>query len=147
MQDFVYKKMSKKINNSIEFIEVSSKKSKKKKANQDELGCVRLLSDTDPITAIDFVPEVVDRPVDYKKPEIKRRIVEPEEYNDEEKLKLTSIDSDSILQQTETKYGNQKKSNQINCSNIVKKILYCMPLNQKMNFQHYVRRITGVRVK
>lgn len=109
MQDFVYKKMSNKINNSIEFVEVSSKKSKKKKAEQDELGCVRLLSDTDPITAIDFVPEVVDRPVDCKKPEIKRRIVEPDEYNDEEKLKLASIDSDSILQQTETKNWKPKK--------------------------------------
>lgn len=109
MQDFIYKKMSKKINNSIEFVEVSSKKSKKKKATQDELGCVRLLSDTDPITSIDFVPEVIDPPMEAKKPKIKRRIVEPDEYNDEEKLKLASIDSDSVLQQTETKSWKPKK--------------------------------------
>ncbi|XP_055322699.1 uncharacterized protein LOC129578336 [Sitodiplosis mosellana] len=109
MQDFVYKKMSKKINDSIEFVEVSTKKSKKRKSAQDEIGCVRLLSDTDPITAIDFQPEINDKPVEGKKLEVKRRIVEPDVYNDEEKVKMVSIDGESILQQTETKSWKPKK--------------------------------------
>lgn len=113
MQDFFYKKMSKKINNSIEFVEVSSKKSKKKKAIQDEIGCVRLLRDTDPIKAIDFLPEVVDRPFEDRKPELKRRIVEPDNYSDEEKLKLALIDSESIIQQTESWKPKKVKSNKL----------------------------------
>lgn len=109
MQDFVYKKMSKKIEDSIEFVEVSTKKSKKRKEGKDQIGSVRLLSDTDPITKIDFVPEVVDGPIQNKKLEVKRRIVEPDEYNDEEKFRMASIDGESILQQTETKNWKPKK--------------------------------------
>lgn len=103
--------MSKKIDESIEFVEISTKKIKKRKIAQDVSSscCVRLLSDTDPIISIDFVPEVNVKPVEGRKPEIKRRIVEPDEYNDEEKLKLASIDSQSILQQTETKNWKPKK--------------------------------------
>lgn len=109
MQDFVYKKMSKKIEESIEFVEVSTKKSKKRKDEQDQISGVRLLSDTDPITAIDFVPKLSDVSIESKKLEVKRRIIEPDEYNDEEKFKMASIDGESILQQTETKNWKQKE--------------------------------------
>lgn len=101
--------MSKKIEDSIEFVEVSTKKSKKRKDGQEQIGCVRLLSDTDPITAIDFVPEVTDGPIAGKKLEVKRRTIEPDEYNDEEKLKMASVDGESILQQIDTKDWKPKK--------------------------------------
>lgn len=109
MQDFVYKKMSKKIDDSIEFVEVTTKKSKKRKTDHVDLGCVRLLNDTEPINSIDFTPEVNEESAVAKPVEIKRRIIEPDKYSDEEKLKLASVEGESILQQTETKNWKPKK--------------------------------------
>lgn len=108
MQDFVYKKMSKKIGDSIEFVENAPKSTKERK--KDDLGnCVCLLKDTDPIKHIDFMPESLTNPTVGKKIEIKRRIVEPDGYDDDEKLKMVSVDGEQILKQTETKGWKSKK--------------------------------------
>lgn len=108
MQDFVYKKMSKKIGDSIEFVEICPKSTKKRK--KDDVGnCVRLLKDTAPIKHIDFMPESLTNPTVGKKLEVKRRIVEPDGYDDDEKLKMVSVDGEQILKQTETKGWKSKK--------------------------------------
>lgn len=115
MQDFVYKKMSKRINESIEFVEVSTiKKNKHKhKAVEEAIRGVRLLNDTDIIQHIDLgderlQTELIGKAV-TKKPKIKRRIIEPDELREDKKLKLAVIEGDDILQQTETKAWKLKK--------------------------------------
>lgn len=112
MQDFVFKKMSKKIEDSIEFVEVPPKKKKKKIMLPNETCCVRLLKDTEPITKIDLITEDDMRSVNNKKIELKRRLVEPDNYNDEEKIKLVAVDGESILKQLEIKSWKSKKSRQ-----------------------------------
>lgn len=109
MQDFVYKKMSKKIADSIEFVEFDAKKSKTTKKSIDKPACVRLLNDTDPIVRIDFELESDHSPIKQKIVKIKRRIIEPDAYDDADKLKMASIDSDYILRSTETKHWKLKK--------------------------------------
>lgn len=109
MQDFVYRKMQKKIEDSIEFVEMSTKKPKKKKSSDVGTG-IRLLKGTDPITQIDFVSESLGKEIARKKPEIKRRIVEPDDYDSEEKLKIVCVDGERILNQTETKGWQSKKA-------------------------------------
>lgn len=117
MQDFVYKKLSKRINESIEFVEVLTKKKNKDKhkAVDEAAGGVRLLNDTDIIQRIDYLDderlqtELIGQ-VAPKKPMIKRRIIEPDELAEDEKLKLSVIEGDKILQQTETKAWKPKKN-------------------------------------
>lgn len=99
--------MSKKIAESIEFVEVSSKKSKKKNETSS-LGCVRLLKGTDPITQIDETIKS-DKSAPRQKISVTRRVVEPDGYNDETKLEMAVIEGDSILQQTEIKGWKAKK--------------------------------------
>lgn len=108
MQDFVYKKMSKRISESIEFVDVSSKKDKKRKAD-DGSCCVRLLKDTEPITKIDLIPSDEVTPIKGKKIEVKRRTIEPDGYDNDAKINVAAIDGESILQQTETKNWKSKK--------------------------------------
>lgn len=112
MQDFVFKKMSKKIEDSIEFVEVPPKKKTKKNMLPNETCCVRLLKDTEPITKIDLITEDDMKSVNNKKIELKRRLVEPDNYNDEEKIKLVAVDGESILKQLEIKSWKSKKSRQ-----------------------------------
>lgn len=109
MQDFVYKKMSQKINDSVEFVDVPVKKTKKRKNTDNKQSFVRLLNDTDPITIIDFEPQIDVKPSARKKVEVKRRVIEADEYNDEEKLRMASVDGERILEQTETKSWKPKK--------------------------------------
>lgn len=122
MQDFIYKKLSKVIDESIEFVEISTKMNKKRKSTRDEFGCVRLLKDTGPITKIGFEPT---EPVNRKRCEIKRRIIEPDGYDEEKKLKMASIDGESILQPTETKSWKSKvKPNKVFNYREKKSVLY-----------------------
>lgn len=112
MQDFVYKKMSMKIADSIEFIEIPSKKGKKREQTDTiNACCVRLLKDTDPITRID---EESDVSVDPNKNtntklEIKRRSVEPEIYSHDEKIKMAAVDGERILQRIDIEGWKSKK--------------------------------------
>lgn len=116
MQDFVYKKMSERINESIEFVEVPTKKKKKDKhiAVEEVIGGVRLLNDTDIIQNIDyfdderFQTELISQAV-TRKPKIKRRIIEPDGLGEDEKIKLSVMEGDEILQQKETKAWKPKK--------------------------------------
>lgn len=108
MQDFVYKKMSKKIEDSIEFTEISRKKVKKQKHAAAE-PCVRLLKDTDPITQIGSESENPTESIGRRKFEVKRRIIEPDDYDEEEKLKMVLVEGDQILQKTETTFWKSKK--------------------------------------
>lgn len=108
-QDFVYKKMSRRIEESVEFVEFSDKKSKKKNHSDDEMSGIRLLKDTDPITKIDLISEDDMKPNKGTKFELKRRIVEPDGYSQEEKIRMTVIDGESILKQTEIKGWKLKK--------------------------------------
>lgn len=112
MQDFVYKKMSMKIADSIEFVETATKKDKKRKHNDAANECcVRLLKDTDPITKIDGEFDVAVKRNKSIKLEIKRREVEADSYNDDEKIKMAAIDGERILQQIDTKGWKSKKPN------------------------------------
>lgn len=117
-QDFVYKKLSKRINESIEFVEVlTQKKNKDKhKAVEEAVAGVRLLNDTDIIQRIDYYldderlqTELIVQAA-TKKPKIKRRIIEPDGLVEDEKLKLSVIEGVKILQQTETKAWKPKKN-------------------------------------
>lgn len=111
MQDFVYKKMSKKIGDSIEFVEMTPKKDKKRKQKDAaSTCCVRLLKDTDPITKIDADLDDASNPNKSTKIEIKRRTVEPDIYNFDEKIKMAAVDGEKILKQTDTKGWRLKKS-------------------------------------
>lgn len=117
LQDFFYKKMSKRIKNTIEFVEVNKKKKKKKKnkgnqiANEEAVRGIRLLNDTYIDYYLDDERLQTDLigPANIKKPKIKRRIIEPDELGEDEKLKLSLIEGDEILQQTETKVWKPKK--------------------------------------
>lgn len=62
-----------------------------------------LETNIDTVTVLYFVPEVNVKPLKCKIFEIKNRIVERDEYNNDEKLKMTSNDSECISQRTETK--------------------------------------------
>lgn len=110
MQDFVYKKMSMKIADSVEFVEPAPKKDKKRKQNgaANEC-CVRLLRDTDPITKIDVEFDVPSNQNKRTKLELKRRKVEADTYSHEEKIRMAAVDAESILQQTDTKGWKSKK--------------------------------------
>lgn len=117
MQDFVYKKLSERINESIEFVEVSTKMKNKDKHKivEEAVTGVRLLNDTDLIQHIDYylnderLQTELIRQAATKKPEIKRRIIEPDELREDEKLKLSVMEGDEILQQTETMAWKPKK--------------------------------------
>lgn len=104
--------MSKKIEDSIEFVDVNKKKKKNNLHSQNETSCVRLLKDTEPITKIDLISGDDMKSVNNKKIELKRRIVEPDNYNDEDKIKLAAVDGESILKQCEIKNWKSKKSKQ-----------------------------------
>lgn len=99
--------MSKRIAESIEFVDVSSKKHKKSKKIDNNCS-VRLLKDTDPITKIDLIPEDLI-PIKVEKIEVKRRTIEPDSHDNDAKIKASAIDGESILQQTETKSWKSKK--------------------------------------
>lgn len=110
MQDFVYKKMSNRIADSIEFVETATKKAKKRKQNDVGNECgVRLLKDTDPITKIDVELDVSSKPNKSTKLEIKRREIEADTYNHDEKVQMAAIDGERILQQIDTKGWKSKK--------------------------------------
>lgn len=110
MQDFVYKKMSMRIADSIEFVETSTKKNKKRKQNDaTNACCVRLLTDTDLITKIDVEFDIAPKSNKSTKLEIKRRQVEPEVYDHDEKIKMAAIDGERVLQQIDTKGWKSKK--------------------------------------
>lgn len=109
MQDFIYKKMSKKIAESVEFVESDVKKKKKAKKTTEIAACVRLLKDTEPITQINFEPDNDDPPIKRKIVKIKRRIIEPDTYDDSDKLKMVAIDGEHVLKNTETKQWKPKK--------------------------------------
>lgn len=109
MQDFVYKKLSKKIENSIEFVDIKYKD--KSKRHADTKACVKLLRDTDPITHVDFTDEFcTSKHNKRKKVEIKRRIIEPDNCDEHEKLCLASISGEQVLQKDDTKAWKPKKS-------------------------------------
>lgn len=132
MQDFVYKKMAMKIANSVEFVEIKPKKVKKREQNDVSNGCyVRLLKDTDPITKIDVEPDILfDKSA---KLEIKRRLIEPDNYNLDEKIKMAAIDGARVLQQIDTKGWKSKKPKPHKIFNYraKKSILHCVePSNE-----------------
>lgn len=107
MQDFVYKKMSKKIDESIEFVTVDKRTKRKQKEEKCDIG-VRLLSDTELITEIDILETKIEI-VKRAKPKIQRRIIEEDNETEKEKLRLTAIDGQSILKQTEIKHWKPRK--------------------------------------
>lgn len=112
MQEFIYKKMSQKIADSIQFVDV--KKNKQEMEMHQKAGCVRLLRNMDPITSIGDELQESTNSGKRKTFRVKRRLVEPDEYNFDEKMKLASIDGESILQQLDTKsYPNKIKANKV----------------------------------
>jgi hypothetical protein len=96
MQQFVYKKMSKLIENSVEFVDVSPKK-----RNQPPVSpsIVKLLRDTEPIN-LDAENEVYPT-LHQVKPIIRKRQLEPDHLDENTKIQLTAVDGQSILQQKE----------------------------------------------
>lgn len=110
MQDFVYKKLSKKIENSIKFVDVKYEEGKTKR-HADTNACVKLLRDFDPIIHTDLTEECCG--IEHgkrKKMEIKRRIVEPDNCDEHEKLSLASISGEQVLQKDDTKAWKSRKS-------------------------------------
>lgn len=104
MQDFVYKKMSKTIENSVEFVDVPIKKPKKR----EEKCVVRLLKDTDPITNYKF--DVIQSvKINQKKPVIKARVIEDSNLADTEKIQMTCVTANDILSGNEVRSWKEKK--------------------------------------
>lgn len=113
VQDIIYEKLSSKIQESIEFVDIPMKK--KKKTNK-EIDCpsvgVRLFKDTDVIQRYDFSDITTSSDIIFKKskrPEIRRREIEIAEMTENDKLELASVDGKYILEQSETKYWKEKK--------------------------------------
>lgn len=104
MQDFVYKKMSKTIENSIEFVQLPDEKPKKRK----ETFKVKLLNDTDPIQHYESNFSEFT-PIKQVKPEIKMRVIEHDQVSETDKFRMAAVDGNEIILQKETKDWKQKK--------------------------------------
>lgn len=113
MQDFVYKKLSQNIDKIVEFVDVEEGDGvKKKKKNKKVKPIVKLLNDTDPIEHLEEnVKDNFDFSIEKKKkPEIKRRIIEADDYSDEAKWKLSAVDGDSIVNGDHIKCWKKRKN-------------------------------------
>lgn len=110
MRDFVYKRLSANIDSLVEFVEVAEKPQKKKR--KKEKAVVKLLSDTGPIEHIEQPVEVsFDFPIIKKrKPQIKRRQVDGDLYSDDDKLRISAVESKSILDGDETRRWKTKET-------------------------------------
>lgn len=109
MQNFVYKKLSKMIADSVEFVDVDVKPSKKRKT-RGGVPTVKLLKDTAPI---DLDAKIIELDViNQVKPVIKRRLIESDQLVEEDMIKAAVIDADSITKSTECweeKSGKDRK--------------------------------------
>lgn len=103
MQDFIYKKLSKKIASKIIFVDADYKRESKKTKVGNE-SAVKLLKDTEPIIHIDEMV-ALDEPiiVERSKPSIVKRQVEPDRMTDEEKLRAVAVNGKSILEGNEVR--------------------------------------------
>lgn len=116
MQDFVYKKLSMKIADSVDFVEIEGSKKKKKQKQKDksEVGpLVRLLKDTEPIKYLDVTEgDAVDwvKPAKCTKLDIKRKVIEPDKIDESEKIRAAVVEGADILAKRDTKAWNTKKS-------------------------------------
>lgn len=104
MQDFVYKKMSKTIENSVEFVDVPTKKSKTKEGK----AIVKLLKDTEPIKhyKFDVFESVI---INQIKPVIKIRVIEKNALTEDDKIQMACVNGDDILSRKEVQNWKEKK--------------------------------------
>lgn len=112
MQDFLYKKLSKKIDDSVDFIDIKEKPTKKKEKTK-KVTSVKLLKDTEPIKYLDVVEaDVADwvKPTKRMKLDVKQKIIEPDPYDENEKLRMASIDGRQILEKADTKAWKPRKN-------------------------------------
>lgn len=109
MQDFIYKKLSKKIASKIEFVDVDCKRKPNKSMVEND-SAVKLLNDTKPITHIDEMV-VMDEPIVVKrsKPSIVKRQIEPDRMTDEEKLRAVVVNAQSVLEGNEVRCWKARK--------------------------------------
>lgn len=108
MQNFVYKKLSKMIGESIEFIDVKSPKTAKQKGTTDTI--IKLLNDTEPINLESQEYEYSTQK--QTKPIICRRQIELDNLTDEEKIQTAAITADQLWESTKAwKYPTPKDKN------------------------------------
>lgn len=105
MQNFVYKKMSKMIEDSVEFVDVKSSKSKKRKS--EAVPVIKLLKDTEPIN-LEAGEYEYPAPKQVK-PTICRREIEPDALNDVEKIQVATISADQVTKSTAAWRDHTKK--------------------------------------
>lgn len=86
MRNFVYKKMSNIINETIEFVDIDTSNPVKKKTNITTV--VKLLKDTDPIDL--DADQKYERTVQVK-PDIRKRQIEADNLSNDEKIRAASI--------------------------------------------------------
>lgn len=103
MQNFVYKKLSKLIDESVEFVDVGPPKTKRRKVATD--ATVKLLRDTQPID-LDAVEVELDV-LNQVRPVIARRTVEPDTVSEEERIKASAIDINQVT--ASTQHWKEKK--------------------------------------
>lgn len=104
MQDFVYKKMSKTIENSVEFVNVPFKRRQSKEVK----AVVKLLKDTEPIKhyKIDVMESVK---INQIKPVIKVRVIENDALTEDVKIRMACVNGDDILSRKEVNSWNERK--------------------------------------
>lgn len=113
MQDFMHKKLSKKIAETIDFIEIDgAKKKTKRKDIVESVPSVRLLKDTDPIKYLDVTEgEAADwvKPTDCKRLEVKRKVVEPIQVDEDEMIRMATVDGKDVLAKRDTEAWKKRK--------------------------------------
>lgn len=142
MQEFLYQKLSKKIDDSVDYIDVKEKSSKKKEKTK-KVTCVKLLKDTEPIKYLDVVEgDAADwvKPTKRMKLEVKRKIIEPDLYDENEKLRMASVDGWQILEKADTKAWKPRK-------NVEKKLFQYKQKNAALHFIERENEFSAARRK
>lgn len=112
--DYLYKKYFEMLEEPEEVIEIKRRTPSTKKTEAGaEVPCVKLLKDTDPIVYLDAVEgDAADwvKPSKRLKIDVKRRIIEPDHIDENEKLRLASVDGTQVLEKNDTKLWKNRKN-------------------------------------
>lgn len=100
MQQFIYKKLSKIIDDQVEFVDKKCKKRKSKAADEEIVDNLRLLSDSEETVKFFTEPELSEK---RQKVSIKRRKAADEtEVSEDDKIKSSAVDTRSIESEVKT---------------------------------------------
>lgn len=112
VQDVLYQKMSTIIEDSFDFVDVKVKP-KKRERTAEAVPCVKLFKDTESIVYLDVVEgEAADwiPPSKHAKVDVKKRIIEPDQYDEDEKIRLAVVDGKQILERSDTNWWKRRRN-------------------------------------